>query len=376
MDSSLKDLERKGVLSTVGDIYNPDKVYKKVIHFTPHAQDLELAEVLSGDKISIVCHQAAGISPIRIIRAVRQASSVFKKEGVDVVRGRLPYVGSLIGGVAARLRSLPFVVSLGGDNRIAQERNRAYYYNYRFLSYGMEALVLKMADAVIVPNRFTRLYVEEIIGSRAAHRKCVTIPWMSSPIEEEDPGAPAIDHLVSSDAAVVPIIGFVNKYKFSDVLFDGLEGLPDTYYDGRPLQFVFCGDGPLRKEGEERFRDQGNIRFVGWQERTLVHTLLRRAAFVLIPMSGFVLLEAASIGKPVITSAMEWHPELIRDGETGLLADPYDPLSWREAITSFSSDPARAREMGRRLRASYEAAYSRERSINAEVSLYERLANR
>jgi glycosyltransferase involved in cell wall biosynthesis len=376
MDSSLKDLEKKGVLSGVGEIYNPDKAYKKVIHFTPHGRDLELAEVLSRDNISIVCHQASAFSPIKIIKAIQQASSIFKKEKVDIVRGRLPYVGSLIAGIAARRRRLPFVVSLGGDNRIVQERNRAYYYNYRFLSYGIETLVLRMADAVIVPNRFTHDYVASIIGQRAAYRKCVTIPWISSPITEEDPDAPAIDHLVSPDAAVVPVIGFLNKYKFSDVLFDALDGIPEKSYDGRRLQFVFCGDGPLRKDGEERFRDKGNVRFLGWQQRPLVHALLRRAAFVLIPMSGFVLLEAASIGKPVITSAMEWHPELVRNGETGLLVDPYDPSSWRKAISICTSDPLRTRAMGQKLRAQYEADYSRERSIDAEVSLYERLTDK
>jgi glycosyltransferase involved in cell wall biosynthesis len=93
-------------------------------------------------------------------------------------------------------------------------------------------------------------------------------------------------------------------------------------------------------------------------------------------MSGFVLLEAASIGKPVITSAMEWHPELVRNGETGLLVDPYDPSSWRKAISICASDPLRTRAMGHKLRAQYEADYSRERSIDGEVSLYERLTDK
>jgi glycosyltransferase involved in cell wall biosynthesis len=304
---------------------------------------------------------------------------LFGRERVDIVRGRLPYLGSLVGGLAARLRGIPFVVSLGGDNRIVQERNNSFYYNSRFLSYGMEKLVLLLAQRVIVPNRFTQAYVETIIGARRAAERCVVIPWQSEPVAAAAPGDDAavlapLD--LPADAAVVPIIGFVNRYKYSDVLFDMLSAAPLRMPDGRPIVFCFAGDGPLREEGLIRFGDRADVRLPGWQPRTVVHALMRRAAFVVVPMSGFVLLEAASIGKPVITSSVEWHGELVKDGVTGLLVSPERAGAWRAAIDRLVSMPEGARAMGERLQQAYRRDYAPEACVAAEHRLYESLTGK
>lgn len=371
MDSSLLDLEKKGVLANVPDIYNPDRAYASVFHFTPHERDLELGEFFAPHGIKLVHHPSAWLSPIRFIRSLSQAMRLFRTENVDLVRGRLPYLGSLVGGVAARLCGLPFVVSLGGDNRIVQERNRSYNYDSRRISYGMEWLVLKLAHRVIVPNRFTQSYVEDIIGRRGLG-KCAHIPWLSTPVPEfvDDDETILAELSIPPGSAIVPIVGFLNPYKFTDVLFDAVDNLNLKTADGRNVCFCFCGDGPLREEGEARFAGKPNIKFLGWQESAVVHTLLRQAEMVLIPMSGFVLLEAASIGKPVVTSNVEWHTEMVESGRSGLAVDPHDPQAWRSAIEQMLADAGHALELGERLKELYWREYAPQRCKDAEVDLY------
>lgn len=371
MDSSLKDLEAKGVLSSVPEIYNPDAAYESVLHFTPHVRDLALSGFFAPYRIQLIHHPAGWLSPFRIWRSLRLAMRLIRTEGVGVVRGRLPYLGSLIGGSAARLCGVPFVVSLGGDNRIVQERNGSYNYHSRAVSYGMEWLVLKLANSIIVPNEFTRGYVAGIIGS-VGTEKCVNIPWLSTPIDECAAGdADTLDRIgIPRGAAIVPIVGFLNRYKFTDVLFEALDGLKVETADGRPVVFYFCGDGPLKAEGEARFRAEQRVRFLGWQENGVVHALLRSAELVLVPMSGFVLLEAASIGKAVITSNVEWHGEMVEDGLSGLIVDPHDPNAWRDAISRMLAAGEQASAMGRRLRDIYWRRFSPQRCKNAEIELY------
>jgi len=371
MDSSLMDLEKKGVLANVPDIYNPDCTYASVFHFTPHEQDIGLSEYFAPQGIKIIHHPSAWLSPVRFFRSLRQAIRLFQSEKIDIVRGRLPYLGSLVGVFAARLCGLPFVVSLGGDNRIVQERNRSYNYNSRTISYGMEWLVLKLAHRIIVPNRYTQTYVENIIGRRSAS-KCAHIPWLSTPIiESVDTDEAAMAKLeLPSNSAIIPIVGFLNPYKFTDVLFDAIDGLNLETADGRKVCFCFCGDGPLREEGEARFAGRPDVKFLGWQASAVVHTLLRRAEMVLIPMSGFVLLEAASIGKPVVTSNVEWHTEMVEDGQSGLAVDPHDPQAWRSAIGRMLADTAQASAMGGRLKELYWREYAPQRCKDAEVDLY------
>src|SRR5262249_2775875 len=151
---------------------------------TPHARDLEVAPALSSHGIELNVHNVGAVQPLKMLRTVVRVWRQLGREKVDLVRGRLPYVGSLIGAVAARLRGVPFVVSLGGDNRIPQERDGYYYYGGKTLSYAVETIVLLLATRVIVPNRYTFGYVERIIGKSAAAKRCVVIGWLSAPLAE------------------------------------------------------------------------------------------------------------------------------------------------------------------------------------------------
>ncbi|HUK60475.1 MAG TPA: glycosyltransferase family 4 protein [Stellaceae bacterium] len=374
MDSRLEDLKRKGVLAIAPDIYNPGRAYAKVVHFSPYASDAALTDELRKRGIELQCYDPRPRHPLRALRDVVRIVRILRREHINIIRGRLPYAGSLIGCVAGGILGIPSVVSLGGDNRVAQELSGRFYFGSRMLSYGMEALVLRLCSRIIVPNRFTASYVARIIGQRARD-KCVVIPWM---IEEVGPAGADDAGLrarfgIAEDAQLVPIIGFLNRYKFTDRLYDALDMI-ELPRGPRPV-FVFCGDGPLRADGERRFAGRADVRFIGWQERAVVASLLRAAAFVLVPMSGFVLLEAASAGKPVVTSRVEWHSELVADGKTGLLVDPEAPRQWADAILRMLAEPERAAEMARALGARYREEYRPERARALEIALYQELAH-
>lgn len=375
MDSSLVDLDTKGVLSSVPRLYNPDGAWSRVLHFTPHAQDLKLAPQLARYNIELYAHPVSGLSPLKAVRTSLRMWRTIKSEKVDLVRGRLPYLGSLMGVIAARLRRVPFVVSLGGDNRIVQEKNQSYNYNSKKISYLMEWLVLRLASSIIVPNRYTQRYVGTIIGERRAEKKCVRIPWLSDPIEKSVSKAKSEDKFgVHPDTRLVLIVGFLNQYKFTDILFQMLSLMKEAgELDKEKLQFIFCGDGPLREEGEALFSDSTSVKFLGWTPREDVQSLMRKAEIVLIPMSGFVLLEAASLGKPVITSNVEWHGEMVKNNQTGLIVAPHDPNAWKQALGQMLNDPKKAKIMGKNLETTFWADYSPQQSINAEIELYRRL---
>ena len=96
----------------------------------------------------------------------------------------------------------------------------------------------------------------------------------------------------------------------------------------------------------------------GFQNRDFVGELLRESAVVCVPMSGMVLLEAASLGKPVVAGDVEWHSEIIRHGETGLLSDPTDPEKWRAALSEMIQSTDQAECMGAALKCLYQTNYS------------------
>jgi glycosyltransferase involved in cell wall biosynthesis len=56
-------------------------------------------------------------------------------------------------------------------------------------------------------------------------------------------------------------------------------------------------------------------------------------------------------GLPCVGTRIEAVPEIVRDGETGLLVPPGDPVALAAALERLLRDPARARAMGARGRA-------------------------
>jgi len=120
---------------------------------------------------------------------------------------------------------------------------------------------------------------------------------------------------------------------------------------GRPGEAVIAGDGPDRPAVESEVRRLGMesvVRLAG--ERNDVAELLAAAdLFVLssrsegLPLS---ILEAMAAGLPVVASSVGGVPELVVDGETGLLVPPDDPHALAAAIERLLDDSALRRRLG------------------------------
>ena len=57
-------------------------------------------------------------------------------------------------------------------------------------------------------------------------------------------------------------------------------------------------------------------------------------------------MEAMGAARPVVTTRVGGNPELVVDGETGILVEPADARGLTSAVTRILSDPAEARRLG------------------------------
>ena len=86
----------------------------------------------------------------------------------------------------------------------------------------------------------------------------------------------------------------------------------------------------------------------------------RATAFALPTLQepfGIAYLDAMACGVPCVGTAIEAVPEILRQGECGLLVPPGDPAALAEALGALLADPARARAMGAAGRARVEGWY-------------------
>jgi colanic acid/amylovoran biosynthesis glycosyltransferase len=168
-------------------------------------------------------------------------------------------------------------------------------------------------------------------------------------------------------------------YKGHSVLLRAIAGGPPPLAGAR-LELV--GDGPLRVELEAEAVRLGlgdRVRFHGSVPEAGVAEVLDRADLFALPsviapdgdMEGIpnALIEALAAGLPAVSTRQSGVPELIRDGETGYLAEPGDVEGLRAALLRALSedDPAARAAAGRAL---VEAEFDQRRSARRMVELF------
>jgi glycosyltransferase involved in cell wall biosynthesis len=113
------------------------------------------------------------------------------------------------------------------------------------------------------------------------------------------------------------------------------------------------GDGPLleyyKRLSKELAIDK-HVRFLGFIEYSKMPEYYSASDLFVFPSRresfGLVLAEAMASGLPVVSTNVTAIPEVIKDGETGILVPPNDPEKFAKAVNSLLNDPQRMREMG------------------------------
>jgi glycosyltransferase involved in cell wall biosynthesis len=168
-------------------------------------------------------------------------------------------------------------------------------------------------------------------------------PWPRAQMRQEF-GLPAEGRTITYVGQLVPRKGL-------DTLIDAvarLAGRPG----GAPL-VAAAGSGPQRQELEARARRLGvadRVRFVGRVDHDRVGRFMAAGDLFVLPSLSeglpTVVCEAMNCGLPVVATAVDGTPEIVRDGQTGLLVPPSDPGALADALAAILDDPDRARRMG------------------------------
>ncbi|ETK33487.1 glycosyltransferase [Microbispora sp. ATCC PTA-5024] len=184
-----------------------------------------------------------------------------------------------------------------------------------------------------------------------------------------DPAAARRDLGLPPGVPVVAYVGRLTGVKRPDRLAATAElvlrRLPEC-------RFVVCGGGDLREDLERRTaRLGGSVRLLGWRQD--VETVYAAADVVLLTSDNegtpLTLAEAGMAGRPVVSTRVGSVAEVVRDGETGLLAAT-DPAELAAHTVRLLTDPALARRMGEAGRRWTTSAYGVDRLVADTEALY------
>jgi len=152
---------------------------------------------------------------------------------------------------------------------------------------------------------------------------------------------------VSQSCPIIGIIGRLSPQKgigtFLNVARIVHQKVPETI-------FLVIGDGQEREKLEDKARTgmQNYVVFTGYR-KDVANCLAAIDVFCMTSIFepfGIVLAEAMCTEKPVVATMVGGIPEVVDDGNTGILVDVYDIDGFAGAILAYLNDPELARKHG------------------------------
>src|SRR5512145_692828 len=337
--------------------------------FAHSEQDARLADANSALRIiSTDLSMTAGVGP-----------------GADVVHSHTWYA-NMAGHWAKLLYDVPHVVTAHSLEPFRPWKAEQLGGGYRISSWA-ERTAFEAADAVIAVSRGMRVDVLSAYPALDPTRVHVVHNGIDTAFYRADPTTEVLERIgVDLDRPYVAFVGRITRQKgVPHLLRAGLEFDPS-------LQVVLlagAADTPeLKAETDaaiERLTSTRDGVFVVSEmlpredvRQVLTHALAFLCPSVYEPL-GIVNLEAMACETAVVASAVGGIPEVVVDGETGLLV-PYSPedvegfeARLADAINLLVADPERAATMGRAGRARAVAEFDWAAIARETVRIYESL---
>ena len=247
-----------------------------------------------------------------------------RHQNINVVH-TLNFTANAWGRVAAKLAGVPRVIAhergtAWSENSLMRWVDRLLYPSTHLWLANSEASVIMLTQRIGIP----------------ADRIRVVYNGVPAPAVRNDDGPSLREQLgIGPD---VPLVGSVGRLDTPKGHLYLLQAIPIVWQSVPDTQFVLIGDGPLRgyleTEAHRRgLMQEGRVHFLGFlpdavnlmpEMDVLVHTAIRE------PL-GNVFIEAGLARLPVVASNVDGCPEVIVDGETGILVDCSVPVKYVNA---------------------------------------------
>lgn len=266
------------------------------------------------------------------------------EDGITHLHAHFATLAARTAWIASRLTGVPYTVTTHAKDIFHESVDPQWLHR-----------VCADADRVIAISRYNEEHLRaELVGTGAR----VTLQHNALELSRfayQPPTAPHGTLRIAAVGRLVPKKGFADLIEAVHILTDS----------GVSVTLDIAGDGEERTRLEDLIVGLGlseRVRLVGPMTQEEVRGLLRRAHVFVAPcvpaadgnVDGLptVVLEAMACGTPVIATAVTGLPEVVRNGETGVLLPPGEPTALARALRDLaegSIDPVPLAESARTL---------------------------
>ena len=248
--------------------------------------------------------------------------------------------------VIARLTGIPFSFTAHGSDLHREQ--------------AMLPEKVRAARFVVAISDYNRRFILEHVGEEQSHK--IRVVHCGVDVTGFYTGK------AGSEVLNIVCIGTLHEVKGQRFLLDACAKLEAV---GTPWRCHFIGDGPDRAQLEALARDKGiidKVVFHGNCDRARVRELLAQMSIGCAPSvptangrrEGIpvALIEAGASALPLVASRLSGIPELIAEGDNGLLAEPGDSEALAGALVLLATDRSMREKMGLRARGTVEREFS------------------
>jgi glycosyltransferase involved in cell wall biosynthesis len=272
-------------------------------------------------------------------KRVRRLTQLFSSTEAQVLHAHPVGIGGLDGFVAARRAGVVLVVT--------HHATLAWFEPFRTklsdLTFWLER---RWASRIVCPYRAAR---DEMVAHGIIESQVAVVPFCVDPRKFD---RRACDPAPHSAIFRLFFVGRLIEGKGHRELLQAVARLPHLH---EKLRVVMLGDGPERPAIEAEVRRLGLgalVELMGHVANENVPVLLQTASAVVLPsyMPGetfpLSLIEAMAMRLPVIGSRWFGIPDIVADGETGIVVEPHDVTGLAQAIERLSTSTDLAQKMG------------------------------
>lgn len=319
----------------------------------PGARILERAKELDFETFTV---DMRGVIDFPAVFALRNVIKRFKADFVNTHSGR----DTQLAGMAAR--------TMLKRPRIVRTRHLAMPITSRFT-------YCVLPDHVVTVSKYVENYLVEAGVPRAGITSIPTGVDFSRYDRSTVPGNLREELDLPADALLIGTVAILRAKKGHAEILDAA---PEVLRRFPAAHFIFAGDGAQTANLQARIAAdglEGRVHLLGL--RRDVTNVLASLDIFLLPTHqealGTAFIEAGAMGLPAVASRVDGVPEVIIDGQTGLLVPARDGKALVEPICRLLGDQVLRQEMGARASEFVRQKFAREIMAEGMERLYQRL---
>ncbi len=353
----VEDLKLGGLERVIENIalYSDAKKYRVTVLCLSRGGQIAEKLISTGREVEIL-----GITNYHNPLSIARVAKWLRKKKIDIVHTH-GYPAGVLGRVSAIIAGVPCIV----------HHVHSTYTDLNSKHHFIERILSRFSRRIICCSEAVRRFVIE--KEKIAEDK-LSVIYNGVP-EAVSTGVEDIAELKSrlgfpENNIIIGCIASLTKHKGHRYLLEAFSEIDNA-------GLLIIGDGPMREELTELTRELGiSERSVFTGHKMDVSPYVRLMDIAVLPSSereglGISIIEAMSLSKPVIATAVGGLPETVADGETGILVEAKNSKELASALNRLSNAPHLRETMGARGKERYKKMFSLNDMLNKMGDLYE-----